>query len=193
MSAISWTTGTPVRIAAAGVCGVALLATVSFAGTVRERADLPNAAHQLLLATDDASAVTSCLQGARDEIYIPGAPPRLHDRVAVTAAERRLSGCDIDTLARDLDAIDVPPAAPITVRARRIAREDIVNAVAVLRRVVLDARAAERLMRASLAGAPSATSVVLAYSSASSGSDLAYRYTVEALALLGDPQSTVNG
>jgi hypothetical protein len=182
-----------VRFAAAGVCGLGVLASVSFAGTVRERADLPKAAHQLLLATDDASAVTSCLQGARDEIYIPGAPPQLHNRIAVTAAQRRLSGCDIDTLARDLDAIHVPPAAPITVRERRIARADIVNAVAVLRRVVLDARAADRLMRASLAGSPNGTSVVLAYSSANTGSDVAYRLAEEALALLGNPQSTVIG
>ena len=192
MSAASWSTSTPVRVAAVGVCGLALLATVSFAGTVRERADLPKAAHQLLLATDDASAVTSCLQGARDEIYIPGAAPRLHDRVAVSAAVRRLSGCDIGTLSRDLSAVHVPPAAPITVRERRIARADIVNAVAVLQRVVLDARAADRLMRASLAGSPNAMSVVLAYSSANTGSDVAYRYAVEALALLGEPQSTVN-
>ena len=193
MSTAGWTTSTPMRVAAAAVCGLAVLTTVSFAGTVRERDALPKAAHQLLLATDDASAVTSCLQGARDEIYIPGAPPRLHDRVAVTAAERRLSGCDIDTLARDLDAVHLPPAAPITVRGRRIARADIVNAVAVLERVVLDARAADRLMRASLAGAPNGTAVVLAYSSANTGSDTAYRLVEEALALLGDPQSTVNG
>jgi hypothetical protein len=193
MSAPSWSTSAPVRVAAAGVCGLAVLASVSLAGTVRERADLPKAAHQLILATDDASAVTSCLQGARDEIYIPGSPPLLHDRIAVGAAERRLAGCDIDSLARDLDAIHVPPAAPITVAKRRLARADIVNAVAVLQRVVLDARAADRLMRASLAGAPNATSVVLAYNSSNTGSDVAYRYAVEASALLGDPQSTVNG
>jgi hypothetical protein len=193
MTAASWTTSMPVRAAAAGVCGLALLTTVSFAGATREKADLPKAAHQLLLATDDASAVTACLQGARDELYLPGVPHRLDSRVAVTAAERRLSGCEIDTLAQDLDAVDLPPAAPITVRERRIARADIVNAVAVLRRVVLDARAADRLMRASLTGSPDGTAVVLAYSSANTGSDVAYRLAEEALALLGDPQSTVIG
>jgi hypothetical protein len=193
MSAVSWSTSAPVRIAAAGVCGLAVLASVSLAGAAREKADLPTAAHQLLLATDDASAVTVCLQGARDDVYMPGVAHPLRNRISVALAERRLSGCEIDKLARDLDAVHVPPAAPITVRERRIARTDIVNAVAVLRRVVLDARAANRLMRASLAGSPNGTAVVLAYSSANTGSAVAYRLAEEALALLGDPQSTVIG
>lgn len=193
MSATNWATGTPARMAAAGVCGAALLSAVTLAGAAREKADLPTAAHALLQATDSASEVTACLQGARDEIYVPGAPPQLHNPVAVRAAEARLSGCDIDALANDIDAVHVPPAAPVTVRSRRIARTDIVNAVAVLRRVVLDARAADRLMRASLRGTADGTAVVLAYSSASTGSDVAYRLADEALALLGDPQSTVIG
>jgi hypothetical protein len=183
----------PVRAVAAGVCGLALLTTVSFAGATREKSGLPKAAHQLLQATDDASEVTTCLQGARDELYLPGLAHRLHNRIAVAAAERRLASCDIGALAHDLDAVDVPPAAPVTVRERRIARADIVNAVAVLQRVVLDARAADRLMRASLSGSPDGTAVVLAYSSANTGSDVAYRLAEEALALLGDPQSTVIG
>lgn len=193
MSTAHWTRGMPVRATAAGVCGLALLSAVTLAGAARERADLPRAAHALLDATGTASEVTSCLQGARDEIYVPGVPHQLHNRTAVAAAERRLSECDIETLARDLDAIHVPPAAPITVRERRVARADIVNAVSVLHRVVLDARAADRLMRASLRGAPDGTSVVLAYSSATTGSDVAYRLAEEALALLGDPQSSVIG
>lgn len=193
MSASNWKTGTPVRIAAAGVCGLALLSAVSLAGAAREKADLPTAAHALIQATDTASEVTDCLQGARDEIYIPGVPHPLHNRIAVQAAQRRLAGCDIDTLATDLDAVHVPPAAPITSRARRLARADIVNAVAVLHRVVLDARGADRLMRASLSGHADGTAVVLAYSSANTGSDVAYRLAVESLALLGDPQSIVIG
>lgn len=181
------------RVAAAGACGLAVLSGVTLAGAAREKADLPTAAHALLLASDTASEVTSCLQGARDELYIPGVPHQLHSRAAVTAAERRLAGCDIDALAHDLDAVHVPPAAPVTARVRRVARADIVNAVAILDRVVLDARAADRLMRASLKGRADGTSVVLAYSSANTGSDVAYRLVLEALALLGDPQSTVNG
>jgi hypothetical protein len=166
---------------------------VALTGSARERADLPTAAHALLLATDTASEVTSCLQGARDELYIPGVPHRLHNRVAVAAAERRLAGCDIDALSRDIDAVHVPPAAPITSHARRVARADVVNAVAALRRVALDARAADRLMRASLRGSADGTAVVLAYSSANTGSDVAYGLAEEALALLGDPQSAVSG
>lgn len=193
MSTASWRTGTAVRAAAAGVCGLALLSAISLAGAAREKADLPTAAHALLQATDTASEVTGCLQGARDEIYIPGVPHPLHNRIAVEAAQRRLAGCDIDALDRDLDAVHVPPAAPITSRARRLARADVVNAVAVLRRVVLDARSADRLMRASLARHADGTAVVLAYSSASTGSDVAYGLAEEALALLGDPQSIVIG
>jgi len=193
MSTSSWSTGTPARIAAAGACAAALLSVVALAGAAHERADLPTAAHALLHATDTASEVTSCLQGARDEIYVPGVPHRLHNRVAVAAAQRRLAGCDIDALVRDVDAVDVPPAAPITTHARRVARADVVNAVALLRRVALDAQAADRMMRASLNGAADGTAVVLAYSSANSGSDAAYRLAEEALALLGDPQSAVDG
>lgn len=193
MSATNWTTGAPARVTAAGVCGLALLSAVTLAGAAREKASLPTAAHALLHATDTASEVTACLQGARDEIYIPGAPPQFHNRAAVEAAERRLSGCDIASLADDLSAVHVPPAAPVTSRDRRIARADIVNAVSVLQRVVLDARAADRLMRASLKGSADGTAVVLAYSSASTGSDVAYRLADESLALLGDPQSTVIG
>lgn len=193
MSGTSWTRGTPVRVAAAGMCGLALLSAVTLAGAAHEKADLPTAAHALLHATDTASEVTACLQGARDEIYIPGIAHPLHNRIAVQAAERRLAGCNIAALAGDLDAVHVPPAAPVTSRARRVARADIVNAVTVLHRVVLDARAADRLMTASLKGSADGTAVVLAYSSASTGSDVAYRLADEALALLGDPQSTVIG
>lgn len=193
MSGVGWSTSTPVRIAAAAICGLAVLSAVSLAGAAREKADLPTAAHALLQATDAASEVTACLQGARDEIYVPGVAHPLHNRVAVEAAVRRLAGCDIDALARAVDGVHVPPAAPVTTRARRLARADVVAAVAALHRVVLDAHGADRLMRESLKGRADGTAVVLAYSSASTGSDVAYGLADEALALLGDPQSTVIG
>lgn len=190
MSATGWLSSSGTRAVTAAVAGVVALGGVTLAGALHERDGLPLAAHRLLEATDSASAVTSCLQGARDELYVPGVQP-LYDAVAVDAARRRLDGCDIGALSRALDQVDVPPAAPITDRARRIARNDITGAVAALRRVVLDARGATKLMRANVAGRPDGTAVVLAYRSATSGSDTAYQLTVEALALLGEPQSTV--
>lgn len=192
MSAPSWSNGTPVRAAAVAACGLAVLAGVTLAGAAHERSTLPSAAQQTLQADIQASAVTTCLQGARDELYVPGVRP-LHDREAVAAAERRLQGCDIRGLSRELDAVRLPPAAPVTDSARRRARADVVEAVAVLRRVVLDTAGADKLMRRNLSGAPDGTAIVLAYRSATAGSDIAYRLTEEALALLGVPQSTVNG
>jgi hypothetical protein len=191
MSTTPWHSSGAARVAAVAAVGAAVLSAVTAAGAVRERSGLPAAGHELLLATQDASAITSCLQGARDELYVPGVAP-LHNPVAVAAARNRLDGCDIRSLSRALDAVNVPPAAPVTDRARRIARSDITTAVATLRRVVLDARGADRLMQQSLNGSPDGTAIVLAYRSASSGSDSAYKLALEALALLGEPQSTVS-
>jgi hypothetical protein len=185
-----WHSSGAARVAAAAAVGAAVLSAVTAAGAVRERSGLPAAGHELLLATQDASAITSCLQGARDELYVPGVAP-LHNPVAVAAARDRLQGCDIDSLSRALDGVRVPPASPVTDRNRRIARADIATATATLRRVVLDARGADRLMQANLSGSPDGTAIVLAYRSASSGSDSAYQLALEALALLGEPQSTV--
>jgi hypothetical protein len=192
MSTTPWHSSGAARVAAVAAVGAAVLSGITAAGAVRERSGLPAAGHQLLLATQDASAITSCLQGARDELYVPGVAPLLHNAVAVAAARNRLGGCDIGSLSRALDAVDVPPAAPVTDRARRIARSDITTAVATLRRVVLDARGADRLMQQNLNGRPDGTAIVLAYRSASSGSDSAYELALEALALLGEPQSTVS-
>ena len=190
MSTTAWHSSGGARVAAVAAIGAAVLSGITAVGALRERGGLPTAGHQLLIATQDASAITSCLQGARDELYVPGSPPLLHSPVAVAAARNRLDGCDIGSLSRAVDAVNVPPASPVTDRARRIARSDITTAVATLRRVVLDARGADRLMQQDLRGHPDGTAIVLAYRSASSGSDSAYQLTLEALALLGEPQST---
>jgi len=189
MSATNWTAGPAARAVAALTCGAALLGGMSLAGAVRERDQLPTAAQAFLQATIQASAVTACLQGARDELYLPGGQ-RIGTAVAAQAALRRLRSCDVNALATQLDAVHLPPAAPLTNTARRKARADLVTGVSTLRRVVLDSRGADIAMTREVADNSDGTAVVLAYRSASAGSDAAYALADEALQLLGHPQST---
>jgi hypothetical protein len=177
---------------AAVVCSLAAVLSVSVTvGAARERSALPRAAQVLLQATIDASALSGCLQGTRDDLFAPGARGS-HARVAVDSALRRLSTCDVDTLAGRLDEVRLPAPAAVTDDRRRRAHDDIVSAVALLRRVVLDARGARTAVARQARGAADGTAVALAYRSAESGSDAAYALVEEALALLGHPQSTVN-
>ena len=181
-----------IRAAAAGVTGVAVLAGLSLAGALHERDQLPVAARGFLQATIQASAVTSCLQGARDELFEPG-HGQLHTSVAAQSALARLRGCDVNGLEHVLGAVHLPPAAPVTDTARREARADLVKGIAALRRMVLDARGADAAMTRNVTDPADGTAVVLAYRSAESGSDTAYTLAEEALALLGEPQSTTAG
>ena len=179
---------------AAVVATMTAVLTVSVTvGAARERAALPTAGQALLQATIAASDVSGCLQGARDELYLPGQPPQLHNPIAVQAALGRLRVCDIDELARSVSAVKLPPAAAVTDSARRRARDDIANGVALLQRVVLDARAAKSALTRQVGGAADGTAVALAYRSADSGGTAAYALAEEALALLGHPQSSIAG
>lgn len=189
MSGLDWTRNSATRAMAALACGSALLGGISLAGAVRERDQLPKAAQAFLQATIQASSVTSCLQGARDELYLPGGQ-RIGTAVAAQSALRRLRSCDVDALASQLNQVHLPPAAPLTNTARRQARADIVTGVAMLRRVVLDSRGADVAMTRQVSDPTDGTAVVLAYRSASAGSDAAYALADEALQLLGHPQST---
>jgi hypothetical protein len=189
MSAADWTKSPATRAVAALACGSALLSGISLAGAVRERDQLPTAAHAFLEATIQASAVTACLQGARDELYLPGGQ-RIGTAIAAQAALRRLRSCDVDALASQLDEVHLPPAAPLTNTTRRKARADLVTGVSTLRRVVLDARGADVAMTREVSDPSDGTAVVLAYRSASAGSDSAYALAEQALELLGHPQSS---
>ena len=180
------------RATAFGVAAACAVGGLSLAGAIHERDQLPVAAHQFLQATIEASAVTACLQGAQDELFLPGGG-RLRTTTATNAALRRLRGCDIDTLAAKLRAVHIPPAAPLTDASRRNARAALVDGVTTLRRVVLDFRGADKAMTENVEGLADGTAVVLAYRSATAGSDAAYALADKALALLGEPQSTVGG
>ena len=169
-------------------CAAALSVTTLIGG-VRERNDLPHAAQSFLQASIQAGALTTCLQGSRDDLYIDD-QPQLHNPTAVSGAIDRLRSCDTGPLVAALDAVHLPPAAALTDAKRRAARADIVTGTAMLRRVVLDARGARLAFERQIHGEPDGTAVVLAYSSASTGSDTAYALADEALALLGHPQST---
>jgi hypothetical protein len=170
-------------------CAAAVSVTTLIGG-VRERNDLPHTAQSFLQASIQAGALTTCLQGARDDLYIDD-QPQLHNQVAVSGAMDRLRSCDTAPLVTALNAVHLPPAAALTDAGRRRARADIVTGTAMLRRVVLDARGARLAFERQIQGQRDGTAVVLAYSSASTGSDTAYALADEALALLGHPQSTV--
>lgn len=176
--------------AVAAVLSAALTVTLAV-GAVREKAGLPRAAEQFLQATIQASALTTCLQGSRDDLFMPGDPSHVHDPVAVAAALARLRTCSTEPLSAALDRVNLPPAAALTDRDRRRARADMVTGIALLRRVVLDADGARVDMERQIRGKADGTAVVLAYRSADSGSTTAYALAEEALALLGHPQSSV--
>lgn len=176
-------------VAVLSVCAAALSVTTLIGG-VRERDDLPRAAASFLQASIQAGALTTCLQGARDDLFINGRP-QLADQVAVSGAMDRLRSCDTTPLVTALNAVRLPPAAALTTAKRRQARADIANGTAMLRRVVLDARGARLAFERQVHGQHDGTAVVLAYRSAQSGSDTSYALADEALALLGRPQSTV--
>lgn len=176
-------------VAVLSVCAAALSVT-TLVGGVRERSDLPHAASNFLQAAIQAGALATCLQGARDDLYMND-QPQLHNQVAVSGAMDRLRSCDTSPLVTALDAVHLPPAAPLTDTNRRRARADIVNGTAMLRRVVLDAKGARLAFERQVQGQHDGTAVVLAYRSAQVGSDTAYALADEALALLGHPQSTV--
>lgn len=182
---------TVVRSAAVlSVCAAALSVT-TLVGGVRERNDLPKAASSFLQAAIQAGALTTCLQGARDDLYMND-QPQLHNQVAVSGAMDRLRSCDTSPLVSALDAVHLPPTAALTDSSRRRARADIVTGTAMLRRVVLDARGARLAFERQVEGQHDGTEVVLAYRSAETGSDTAYALADEALALLGHPQSSVS-
>lgn len=180
------------RAVAAGACGVTLLAATVLGGAVHERDALTPAAEALLQATIAAQQVTTCIQGVRDELYVPGVPPLLHDPTAVVAAANRLRSCDTRPLSAALADIHLAPAAPLTTSVRRQARADVAKASAELARVVLDAHGAVNGMQRALAAhQPDGTDVILAFSSANTGTTDAYALAEEALELLGHPQSSV--
>jgi hypothetical protein len=185
-------TGHPTAVRSVAVltsCAAALSVAV-LVGGIRERDDLPGAAGQFLQASIQAGALTTCLQAARDDLYVDQ-QPRLHDQVAISGAMDRLRGCDTEPLVAALDAVHLPPAAALTDAPRRRARADIVMGVGLLRRVVLDAHGARLAFERQIEGQKDGTAVVLAYRSAQVGSDTSYALADEALALLGHPQSTV--
>lgn len=177
-------------VAVLSTCAAALSVT-ALVGAVRERDGLPDAAEQFLQATIQAGALTTCLQGARDDLFIDG-PAHPPSPVAVAGARARLGTCDTSVLTAALDGVRLPPAAAVTDAKRRRARADLVNGTALLRRVVLDARGARLAFEQQVGGAHNGTVVVLAYRSAETGSDTAYALADEALALLGRPQSSVD-
>jgi hypothetical protein len=176
-------------IAVVSACAAALSAT-TLIGAVRERDGLPRAAEAFLQATIQAGELTTCLQGARDDLYMND-QPQLHNDVAVSGAMARLRSCDTAPLVSALDAVHLPPAAALTDASRRRARADMATGTAMLRRVVLDAHGARLAFERQVRGQRDGTAVVLAYRSAQTGSDTAYALADEALALLGHPQSSV--
>jgi len=178
------------RAVIAGFIGLNLLGLTVLLGIVRERDGLLPAAKAFLAASNQATEVTTCLQGARDELFVPG-QGELRTQVAVDAALTRLRQCDITALRRSLAAVDLPPAAPVSDADRRHARASIAEGLAALQRVVLDATGADEAMSANLQGAPNGLYIILAYRSAAAGSVTAAADAQEALAVLGHPQSTV--
>ena len=186
LSAAHWS-----RVFAATAAMAAVVAGATLYAATRERAELPGAAAAFLQATISAGEVTTCLGGVQDELYMPG-QPRLRTGVPLAAALDRLRTCDLRPLQGQLDRIHLPPDPPVMDHARRRAAADIAPGLADLHRVVLDARGAARAMNQDLRH-PDGTAVILAYRSAQIGSDSAYALAVEALALLGDPQSSVVG
>ena len=173
------------RFAAVVTTAAAVVAVTAMYGFARERAALPSAAAQFLQATIQAGAVTTCLAGVQDDIYMPG-QGRLHTRVATQGALDRLRTCDLVPLQRQLDRVHLPPASPVLDRAHRQAAAAISAGVLLLRRVVLDARGAALAMARDLAsGGSDGEVVILAYRSAQTGSDRAYALAVQAQALLG--------
>lgn len=178
------------RAVLASIVGLNLLGITVLVGVIRERNGLLPAARAFLAASTQATEVTTCLQGARDELFLPG-QGELRTEVAVDAALTRLRECDISALHRSLGAVELPPAAPWSNADRRHARASIASGLGALRRVVLDAQGADRAMSANLQGAPNGLYIILAYRSAAAGSATAAADAQEALALLGHPQSTV--
>ncbi len=191
MSALAtWSRGPAARAVAVAVGATTLLGGVSLAGVLHERLALPAAAEEFRQATMAASALTSCLQGVRDELFLPG-QGEVRTGMARRAALSRLRGCDVVALDRGLDDVHLPPAAPLIDADHRAAREAIADGVETLRRVALDARGAVSLMSADIYGSADAVPVVLAYRSATVGSVTAAGLSDRALALLGRPQTTV--
>lgn len=163
----------------------ALGATVLLAAG-RERSALPKAATQLQAASLTASQLTVCLQGVQDELFLPGAP-RLTGPVHTKAALTRLRTCDVAPLARQVNAVDLPPAPPLTDNRRRHARAQIAGGLAALKRAVLDVRGADRAMAEDIGSGRNGGAVVLAYRSVQLNSDAADAAAQKALMLLGKP------
>jgi hypothetical protein len=169
----------------------ALVALFGLAATVilaaaRERSALPKAATRLQAASLTASQLTVCLQGVQDELFIPGAP-RLTGPVHTRAALTRLRSCDVAPLARQLEAVDLPPTPPLIDNRRRHARAQIAGGLAALQRAVLDVRGADRAMAEDIGSGRNGGSVVLAYRSVQLNSDAADAAAQKALRLLGKP------
>lgn len=176
---------TAMRFAAVVTTTAAVVAVTAIYGFTRERAALPSAAAQFLQATIQAGAVTTCLAGVQDDIYMPG-QPRLHSAAATQLALDRLHTCDLAPLQAQLDGVHLPPPSPVLDKPHRQAAAAIRNGVMLLRRVVLDARGAAQAMADDLKhGGSDGEAVVLAYRSAQAGSDRAYALAVQAQALLG--------
>jgi hypothetical protein len=149
-----------------GLIGLpALLGITVVGGELRERRALPDATAQLRLAVNEAASMLSCFEGVQDE-------------GSVEAASSRLSGCGVSGLATLVEAIDLPPAPPISPSRQRAARTSIEQAKEILQRVVLDVNGTRQAMVADLDGAPNmGDALVLGYRAAYAG----YRRAIEML------------
>lgn len=136
-------------------------------GVKRERQALPEATEQLRLATVASADLLTCFQGVQDDLYVDTAGTTTV--ASVGDARERLQGCDVDRLAALLQAIDVPPPAPLTTAARRRARAAVEDGAATLHRVVLDARGAKASMAADLSGGKEGSAVVLGVRAVAAG------------------------
>lgn len=130
------------RVAAAVILAPAVVGVSTALSIHRDQAELPASVSAVRAALVEAAALGSCLQGTQDDMFSAGggAPTP----ILRSSAAARLRTCDDVAFGRTVNALKVPPAAPLQSQTTARTRAALAHDVQLLRQAAADARTARR-------------------------------------------------
>lgn len=170
------------KLAALVVLALAAFASTEGTALIRDRSALPDAAATVRAATVEAASIISCVGGVQDDLFVDTSGDT--NAASVVAARDRLSGCDLARLRTLVGSLHLPSGPPIETARLRGVRGRLEQAQAILRRVMLDAKATTDAERADLRDRRHGAAVVLGFRALQTEENLASNLSSVADALL---------